>query len=185
MLAAAVLAAVFTFDSWQRPLEHFLWPPKVGEHGELAYELVSETPVRPYPDAVSARLFVENDGPEGSPEVGVMIEPQGRLLTAAQRREFEDSLSKVSSRGGSAAACFIPHHFLRYYDAAGQKVGEIAVCFCCSGAVSTPALFPYQGGGPLHPYWNELAYDRERLKSLIESLGLPADVWCRERDEPR
>lgn len=185
MLVAVALAAVFTVDMWRWPLEKTLWPPKLDKWGQPAYELVAETPVQPYPEAVSVRLFVENDGPEGSAQVGQMIEPEGRVLTVAQRREFEASLSKMSTRYRVVAACFIPHHFLRYYDAAGRKVGEIAVCFCCSGAAATPDLFKYEGGGFLHPYENHLAYDRERLKALIESLGLPTDVWCRERAEGR
>lgn len=185
VLAATALAAAFTVDMWRWPLEKTLWPPKVDENGFPAYELVAEAPISPYSDAVSVRLFVENDQPEGDPQYGVFVEPEGRVLTAAQRTEFEASLSKVSTRNRAVAACFIPHHFLRYYDASGKQVGEIAVCFCCSGAAASPELFEHQGGGFLHQYDNHLAYDRERLKALIESLGLPADVWCREKAEPQ
>ena len=81
--------------------------------------------------------------------------------------------------------CFIPHHFFRYYDDVGTLVAEIRVCFCCSGADAFPALFPFEGGVFLHPYSNSLNYDRERLGALIRSWGLPSDVWCRERAEPR
>ena len=128
---------------------------------------------------------METDEPEGEARGGVYIEPSGRSLSAVQRRAFEATLSKVSSRNGAADACFIPHHFLRYYNESGQQVGEIAVCFCCSGAAASPELFSYTGGGFLHSYVNRLDYDREQLKALIESLGLPADVWCRERSNAR
>ena len=185
ILAAAFLAAVLTVGMWRGPLEKTLWPQKLDERGYPAYELVAETSLHPYPEAVSVRLFVENDQPEGDPQYGVFVEPEGRVLTSAQRTEFEGSLSKASTRNRAVAACFIPHHFLRYYDASGKQVGEIAVCFCCSGAVAIPELFKHEGGGFLHPYDNHLAYDRARLKALIESLGLPSDVWCRESATPQ
>ncbi len=180
VLAATAVAAVVTVDVWRWPLEKLIWPPRLDEQGWPAYELVSSTPVKPYPEAVTVRLFVENDQPEG-----MMVEPQGRVLTPAQRAEFEASFAKVSTRNRAVAGCFIPHHFLRYYDAGGHKVGEIAVCFCCSGAAASPELFKPEGGGFLHPYENHLSYDRARLKTLIESLGLPVDVWCREEAEAR
>tara|TARA_R110002124_G_scaffold239542_1_gene404766 strand:- start:1277 stop:2062 length:786 start_codon:yes stop_codon:yes gene_type:complete len=171
-----------TVDHWARPLETLIWPPD--EHGDRPYEIVSETAVHPYPGAKTVRLFVETDGP--SSDEG-WLEPQGRLLSAAQRAAFEATLSKRSSRGGAADACFIPHHFFRYYDDVGTLVAEIRVCFCCAGAGAdaSPALFPFEGGVFLHPFTNTLKYDRERLGALIRSWGLPSDVWCREQAEPR
>tara|TARA_R110002051_G_scaffold84327_1_gene149630 strand:+ start:341 stop:919 length:579 start_codon:yes stop_codon:yes gene_type:complete len=169
-----------TVDQWARPLETLIWPPD--ENGGRPYEIVAETAVHPYPEAKMVRLFVETDGPSSD---GGWLEPQGRLLSVAQRAAFEATLSKRSSRGGAADACFVPHHFFRYYDDVGTLVAEIRVCFCCSGADAWPALFPFEGGLFLHPFTNTLNYDRERLGALIRSWGLPSDVWCRERAESR
>lgn len=180
VIVALVAITAATFGFWREALGNLLSPPTVDEYGVLAYELVSETPVHPYPQATSVRLFVEQEWDlEQRPAATPYVESAGRLLTPAQRRAFEAALSKRSRRGGSVAACFIPHHFFRYYDARGRQVGEVAVCFCCSGAAATPQLFPYEGG-ILKRHQNELAFDREQLKALIRSLGLPTDVWCRE-----
>lgn len=120
----------------------------------------------PFPTATSVRLFVNSEGPNPAPTGGL-------LLTAAQRREFEAALhgkQPPPREDQAVAACFFPHHFFRYYDAGGAQVGEVAVCFCCSGV----ALKPADGAD------RTFTTDYERIGRLVKSLGLPTDVNCDE-----
>lgn len=69
-------------------------------------------------------------------------------------------------------ACFIPHHFFRYYDSGGKKVGEVAVCFCCEGLLTS-------GSKALETEDRAMVgADYPRLKALVAELGEPTDVFC-------
>ena len=128
----------------------------------------------PPPEAASARLFV-HVGDFNDPDKE-FIEPAGRRLSEDQRKAFEDALTVVGyDRAPDAvAACFVPHHFLRYYDRAGQQVGEIAVCFCCDGVSAEPDMV-----GPVSTGVEDVQIEfGAKLRSVIEEMGLPTDVQC-------
>lgn len=128
----------------------------------------------PPPGAASARLFV-HVGDYNDPDKE-FIEPGGRRLSAAQRQAFEDALTVVgyNREPDAVAACFIPHHFLRYYDKAGQQIGEIAVCFCCEGVSAKPDMV-----GPSSAGAEDVQIEfGAKLRSVIEEMGLPTNVQC-------
>jgi hypothetical protein len=138
------------------------------------------TPARPYPEAAVVKLGIDNT--EIDQQSGRVIEhPETiRVLTSAERSTFESALHRLQLIGVPPAeppspACFVPHHFFRYYSATGQQIGEVAVCFCCRGFMATPAL-PYgngQGGRK-----DEFSLDIARTKAFVRSLGLPTDMMC-------
>lgn len=112
-------------------------------HRQLApsqrpHSYIRLTPVHPFPEATEARLFVAT----AMKENGDLIfkSKTDRVLTPEQRRQFEALLFVQTPVNlpeddpyWSVTGCFDSHHFLRYYDASGRKIGEIAVCFCCDG----------------------------------------------------
>lgn len=136
--------------------------------------LVSRTTVKPYPQAVTARLFVQNGrGVDGAP---AYVAPDGRRLTDPERQAVEATLSLGSYTAASAeAACFVPHHFVRYYDAAGAQVGEIAICFCCAGVQATPDITgPVAEGAD----YTRLDFDFEALKAVFQRMDIGIDFGC-------
>jgi hypothetical protein len=121
----------------------------------------------PFPTAAELKLFVETEYAEdGAP---IMSKPDGLRLTKEQRADFEATLL-AKTPPDEVAACFIPHHFFRYYNSAGDMIGEIQACFCCSGVVGNVSV----------PAGQELAVDYGKLERLIESLGEPVNVLCGE-----
>ncbi len=123
----------------------------------------------PFPQATQLRLFVE----VGYTDAGkpILSKAKGVRLNAAQRKAFENSL-KIIAAPEEESACFIPHHFFRYYDASGKQVGDVAVCFCCYGvgASGSKALEPPDGA--------MLSADYQSVKALVAALGEPTDVLC-------
>src|SRR5690348_9592322 len=89
----------------------------------------------PFPEATELRLFVETgyDRQSGRP---VFHRSDGVRLKAEQRKTFEKAI-RFEDAPGEMAACFIPHHFFRYFDSHGKQVGELAVCFCCNGVTAS------------------------------------------------
>jgi hypothetical protein len=138
--------------------------------------VLSHTSVEIYPDAVEVRLVTVDSGkPEGEREVD-----RGRL-TPAQRQAIEQTISIVNYGPGSrtGAACFVPHHFLGYYDASGNQVGEIAICFCCTGIRAQPTIdAPLPRGAES----SELTFDHEALKVVLNDMGVPTDIACSESE---
>jgi hypothetical protein len=132
-------------------------------------------PLRPYPKATRINLLIYDLAPEYGDGEGRSSKPSGTNLTDQQRREFEKSVRKITlikeGEGGSEAACFDPHHFFRYYDKADKKVGEIAICFCCSNTRETPQLV-----FPTATVWSDI--DIDQAEQFVKSLGLPNDVHC-------
>ncbi|MFN3228321.1 MAG: hypothetical protein ACK41P_00535 [Asticcacaulis sp.] len=123
----------------------------------------------PFPNATEVRLFVNTDyNQNGEP---IFSHPQGRRLTQAQRYKLEKSLF-LTPLPEYMAACFIPHHFFRYYNAQGQEIGEIAVCFCCDGVRVS--------GNTNLKVDTELIVSAkyEDLKTLVTALDEPTDVFC-------
>lgn len=132
--------------------------------------IASDLPVRgAFPDAREVRLFVETgQKSNGNP---AYAEPNGRILTKAQRDTFESTL-QIDPIPDALAACFIPHHFFKYYDSQGKELGQIEVCFCCAGVRASQssqiAIGPDQ--------W--LSADFGKLERFIASLKLPTVVQC-------
>jgi hypothetical protein len=130
----------------------------------------SDLPVRnAFSQASQVRLFVNTSyDSDGMPAYS---EPKGRALSGAQRKAFEATL-QIDPIPDELAACFIPHHFFRYYDSQGKEIGQISVCFCCNGAqvsgASGIAIGPDQ--------W--LSADYDKLEQFVKSLDLPTDVQC-------
>jgi hypothetical protein len=133
--------------------------------------MASDLPViGAFPDASEVRLFVENgQKPDGTP---IYEEPMGRILNKDQRAAFEASL-QIDPIPDELAACFIPHHFFRYYDSRGKELGQIQVCFCCHGVEASKSSRIEMGPDQ----W--LSADFTKLKQFVASLGLPTEVQCR------
>ena len=137
---------------------------------------ISRTPVEPYPSATEVRLFVQ-DGRDADGK-GLYSDQDGRLLTRSERRAIERTIKTAHYRPGErwAAACFIPHHFFRYYDAQGRQIGEMAICFCCAGIQESPGI-PLSEG-PSGTETSELTFDYTALKAAVEAMGLRTDIEC-------
>jgi hypothetical protein len=135
------------------------------------------TPAQPYPNAVAVRLTIENDHAWVGKTLVERSHP-ARTLSSAERQAFEHALHRVRLLGfppresGADAACFVPHHFFRYYDARGRQIGQVAVCFCCLGAKAQPRL-PFETGES-----DTLRVDLPAVKTLVQRLGLRTDVAC-------
>ncbi|MEM6474847.1 MAG: hypothetical protein AAF687_01640 [Pseudomonadota bacterium] len=124
----------------------------------------------PFPAAVSVRLFVES-GEVDEDGRGIMTKPEGLLLTDKQRIEVESTF-QFEPMPEAFAACFVPHHFFEYYDAAGERIGEVAVCFCCDGVSADGSDKLIAGADQI------IGADYEKLKELIEGMGERTDVMC-------
>lgn len=131
--------------------------------------LIASAAVAPYPDAVEVRLFVST--PAGTEQV------EARKLSLPERQAFEQTLKLNNYDRGPeyAAACFVPHHFFRYFDAAGKQVGEISVCFCCGGTASTPNIAaPLPKGAT----YQELGVKYDALETLLKSWDIESEIGC-------
>jgi hypothetical protein len=138
------------------------------------------SPVQPYPQATLVKLAVDNT--EFDRRTGQVIEhPETvRVLSAAERATFEKTLHRERVIGirppePDSPACFIPHHFFRYYSGTGQQIGEIKLCFCCGGYRATPA-FPYGSGRG--GQGDEFKVNLTEAKAFVQSLGLRTDMMC-------
>lgn len=140
-----------------------------GLAGGVAVQTADKPISDPYPGAQEVRLFVET---ENEDHKRIYVRPAGRTLTEGQRAEFESTLAiHTVSPDELFAACFIPHHFFRYFDGAGKLVGEVQVCFCCAGVQS-------EGSNVQLGEDQMLAADFRKLKTLVASLGERTDVYC-------
>lgn len=130
-----------------------------------------------YPEAATARLFVTRPYEEGMKED--FQEPEGRLLTAEDRRAVEGNFRIVTvwdmDPNATAAACFVPHHFVRYYDASGHQIGELQVCFCCHAVRASPDIVtrPPPGADDIF-----LDFDHDGLGAVIRQMGYRTDIDC-------
>ncbi len=128
--------------------------------------------IRLFPKATEVRLFVDTGRTDSKHHI-VLSPSQGHLLTRTQRNELEGSLVWNSNYGKEdIAACFMPHHFFRYFDEKHQIVGEIAVCFCCGGVQVDKA-----DGTAIYPD-SRLNIHDARLKELVRSMHEPTDIEC-------
>jgi hypothetical protein len=124
----------------------------------------------PFPKATEVRLFVEVDYDRETREP-VFSNEQGIRLDAKQRDMFEGAIG-LAPPPEWMAACFIPQHFFRYYNEAGEPIGEVSICFCCAGVSSTGSEFLAPRDGLF------LSANYEQLEKLVEEMGEPTDVQC-------
>lgn len=132
-------------------------------------------PLSVFPAATRVNLLIKN-GRLTSHEPST--NPDGVDLTKQQRQELESAIKKsVTVRpagkdypGEGSDACFIPHHFFRYYDISGKKIGEIEICFCCEGGDANPALASSNRESEF--------YDVKRIKALVKKMNLPTETQC-------
>lgn len=131
--------------------------------------LIASAAVAPYPEAVEVRLFVST--PAGAEQV------EARKLSVPERQAFEQTLKLDSFDRGPeyAAACFVPHHFFRYFDAAGKQVAEISVCFCCGGTASTPNISAPLPKGATYQVL-DVKYDA--LEALLKNWNVESEIGC-------
>lgn len=134
--------------------------------------LTRSEPIRPYSEATRIELVVREEWDEDSKVLGrkTLTKPERERLEAALTREVFLREADINDPG-TAAACFIPHHFFRYYDAAGKQIGELSVCLCCGGVDANPRVIPEGSRDYLDV--------RIRLvEKLVADMGLPTDVGC-------
>jgi hypothetical protein len=132
----------------------------------------ADQPLRnPFPTASDVRLFVEVDHDDDGNLI--FSKPDGRSLTPSQRSTFESLINiHTISPDEMFAACFVPHHFFRYYDKGGKMIGEVQVCFCCAGVEQSGASNIHLGKDQM------LSADFLRLEAFVKSLGERTDVEC-------
>jgi hypothetical protein len=119
-------------------------------------------PLRVFPTAVSATLSVrDNTSQEFKLTEIKLSRPQLDRLRAA--------LVSVP-QPNTMAACFVPHHQFDFMDARGRKVGQLLVCFCCSGVSARP--------NPIRDDARMLDARYDELRSLVTELGSSPDTNC-------
>lgn len=133
----------------------------------------------PYQTATEVRLVVDNN--DFDREFNLIERPETvRVLSGDERAKFEKTLYRVQVIGPAPEgdlkperpACFVPHHFFRYYDRSGKQLGEIAVCFCCYQAQARPEL-PFEED---RRKW--LAVDMLKVEALVKAMGLSTQQQC-------
>lgn len=122
----------------------------------------------PFPEAAEVKLFVAMDFGSDGP---IYKNTQGVRLSAKQRKKFEGAL-KIEPAPESMDACFIPHHFFRYFSADGTQVGEVEVCFCCEGTLARGSQFLEAPNGEI------LGADYPEVAKIVEVLGEPTQIGC-------
>lgn len=135
------------------------------------------TAIRPWPEATEVRLFVEDLSYDERQRTGVsMSNPKGVVLNAVQRVTLDKSvtlyrMTPEEYENAAYAACFIPHHFFRYYDSNGRQLGELAVCYCCRG-IGLPTTFREIRDD------EEWQFDFEAVKTMLEGMNIPTNIHC-------
>jgi hypothetical protein len=167
ILAIIALAVVAT--GCERKVDTIAQPDSSNATASIAQPFKNRRITNPFPGATEVRLFVEVRYTKDNKPI--LSKRNGVRLNAAQRKAFENSL-KITVAPEYEAACFVPHHFFRYYDARGKQIGGVSVCFCCDGVAAS-------GSKALEPPDNAtLSADYRRLKALVATLGEPTDVLC-------
>lgn len=165
----ALLAATLAVAACERKVDTIAQPDPSNTAAMTAKPFQDRRITNPFPHATQLRLFVE----VGYTDAGkpILSKSKGIQLNATQRSAFENGL-KIIAAPEEESACFMPHHFFRYYDASGKRVGNVAVCFCCYGvgASGSKALEPPDGA--------MLSADYAKVRALVTALGEPADVLC-------
>lgn len=138
--------------------------------------VITRTRLSMYPDAKSVVLYVSADPRPDKSGRFIISHTKGIRLTADQRKLFESAFYRANLVSGTdqreIAACFQPHHFFTYYDAAGRQIGEVQVCFCCNQM----AMFPDMTPESTSTSWN--GQDWKVLSELLASMKVSADFHC-------
>lgn len=135
------------------------------------------TAIRPWPEAVEVRLFVEDLPYDERERTGAsMSNPEGVVLTAPQRATLDRAVTlyRMTAKeyeNHAVAACFIPHHFFRYYDGNGKQLGELAVCYCCGGMSLSPEFRKIRND-------EEWQFDYEAVQKMLEGMKIPTNINC-------
>jgi hypothetical protein len=138
----------------------------------LGFCLVSCSPtgkIAVYPEATTVRLYVADWIAATTAGEKGRTEWRAYGLTDAQASRVWRALITIPPPSAEAA-CFVPHHFFRFYDSIGRQVGELKVCFCCEHVQGTPMLQVASG--------QALSADYTALKAVVRELGASVDVDC-------
>ena len=131
-----------------------------------------DTPVsRQFPEATSVRLFLEQQSTEMADEAWKAKHPSGIELSPSQRIQLEAAIYIETNDNKEMAACFIPHHYFRYFNQRGKQIGEISVCFCCAGV----RIDPYEKKLAGNQYVEAKYAD---ITKLVDAMGVPTNVEC-------
>ncbi len=129
-------------------------------------------------DAVEIRLFVEGLPFRETPHVqALMNDTDGIPLSAAQRDILDRSLARyrlLPSESDATPACYDPHHIFRYFNAKGEQIGKLEVCYCCR-QVRVYAPDENRAEGEI---W---AFDFEGVAALLKAMDVPTDINCSGR----
>lgn len=151
--------------------------PESSEGADVVEPILKSEPILPYPQAVRVNLLIHDLKPDHGAG-GRSSNPNGVNLTAAQTGEFSLSVRKftlLNDGSVGATACFEPHHFFRYYDAKGSKIGEISVCFCCGNSQFSPVVLQSSS-----KTWVDV--DIDKAERFVKKIGLPTDMHCQKND---
>ncbi len=141
--------------------------------GYVEPKLLKSEKLRLWPEAASVRLFVE-DIPydEIGPNGNGMSNPAGVLLTKAQQKFVSNAMTRDTySDYRAVVACFIPHHFFRFYDVGGKQIGELQVCYCCGGVSLAQAKYSLAD----KQVWG---FDYEGVAKMMAEMGISSKVQC-------
>lgn len=164
-----IMALALALSGCERKVDTLTQPDPSNAAASFATPFKDRRVTNPFPAATEVRLFVEVAYTKDNKPI--LSKRKGVLLNAAQRKAFEDSLA-ITAAPEYDMMCFIPHHFFRYYDASGKRVGEVAVCFCCDGVAAS-------GSKALDtPNGATLSANYQQLKKLVAGLGEPTDILC-------
>lgn len=165
----SLFAAALAVAGCERKVDTIAQPDSSNATASIAQPFKDRRVTNPFPQATQLRLFVEVDYTKaGKP---ILSKTKGIPLNAAQRKAFEGSLV-ITAAPAWEHACFIPHHFFRYYDSQGKEVGEVAVCFCCEGVSASGSKVLEAPDGAM------VSAKYPQLKALVTALGEPAEVLC-------
>ena len=130
------------------------------------------------PDAVEVRLFVEGLPFRETPHVqALMDQTAGLPLTGADREILDRSLIRyrlLPSEQHATPACYDPHHIFRYFNAKGEQVGKLEVCYCCR-QVRVYSDDPRRARGEVFDF------DFEGAATMLKAMNVPTDINCSER----
>lgn len=168
LISIGVTLALVIADSAPLEDDHFSSPESALKPGERQLVAVS-------PDATEVRLFVQGLPFRESPRTqALMNETEGLPLTRAQRDILDRSLMRhrlLPSESVATPACYDPHHVFRYFDAKGEHVGTLEVCYCCRQV----RVYATDQGLNEGEVWE---FDFEGAAAILKAMDVPTDINC-------